>query len=248
MLRAIIIDDEPACISILKLQIEKYCPQVSIVAEGLGGGEGLSAIRKHQPDLVFLDIEMPVMNGFQLLENLDADINFSIVFTTAYNDFAVKAFKFSALEYLLKPIDIDELQKAVAKAENKKNIEKQQIELLRQSLYAPGRNPDRLALPHATGYIFVEINKIVYCESDSAYTKFYLSTGEKLLITKTLGDVEEVLSLQNFFRIHKQFLVNMSYITQYIKGEGGFVKMTNGAELPIARNRRESFVSLLTRI
>jgi two-component system, LytTR family, response regulator len=246
-MKAIIIDDEPDAVEALHLTLMEICPEVAVAGKYTDPVKGLSAIRDQKPDLVFLDIEMPVLNGFQLLEEL-GDIAFSLIFSTAYDRFAVKAFRYSAIDYLLKPVNPDELRKAVDKAAEKQRIDKIQIDLLRQQLYAPdAKRFDRIALPYAHGYTFVEIADVMYCESDSSYTKFFLSTGEMYLITKTLGDVEEMLSGGDFFRIHKQFLVNMRNIRSYIRGDGGYVVMPNKVNIPVSRIKKEEFTELFTR-
>ena len=247
MLRAIIIDDEPECVRGLSILLERHCPQVAVVHSTNKPEDGLLAIQKYAPHIVFLDVEMPKMNGFQLLESI-GDINFSVVFTTAYDKFAVRAFKYSAIDYLLKPIDQDELIKAVAKAEHRIIIEKNQLEMLRQSLYAPHKMEKKIALPNQNGYVLIEIEQILYCESDNTYTKIYLTTGENYLICRTLGDVEETLTQHEFFRVHKQFLVNLKHISQYSRSDGGFLMMKGGKQIPVSRNRKDSFGLLLMKI
>lgn len=246
-MKAIIIDDEPDAVEALHLTLMEICPEVAVAGKYTDPVKGLSAIRAQKPDLVFLDIEMPVLNGFQLLEEL-GDIAFSLIFSTAYDRFAVKAFRYSAIDYLLKPVNPDELRKAVDKAAEKQRIDKIQLDLLRQQLYAPdAKRFDRIALPYAHGYTFVDLADVMYCESDSSYTKFFLSTGEMYLITKTLGDVEEMLSGGDFFRIHKQFLVNMRNIRSYIRGDGGYVVMPNKVNIPVSRIKKDEFTELFTR-
>jgi len=242
MLNAIIIDDEPDCVKLLALQLKMYCPQVQVMAECIDSEEGLQKIKALQPDIVFLDIEMPVMNGFQLLENA-GNINFHIVFVTAYDKFAIKAFRFSALDYLLKPIDAKDLVSAVEKASHKQLPEKQQLNLLKQHLHADDKSfPDKIALPYQNGVMFTEISSIVYCESDNNYTKFHLTTNQQCMISKTLGDIQEVLEERNFLRVHRQYLVNLNHIKKYVRGEGNYLVMSNDANIPVARNQKERLV------
>jgi two-component system LytT family response regulator len=246
-MRSIIIDDEPDAVEALHLTLMETCPEVAVAGKYTDPEKGLAAMRSLKPDLVFLDIEMPVMNGFQLLAEL-GDLSFALIFTTAYDRFAVKAFRYSAIDYLLKPIHPEELRKAVDKAVEKQRIETAQIDLLRQQLYTPNaKRFDKIALPYAHGYTFVELADVMYCESDSSYTKFYLATGEMYLITKTLGDVEEMLAGGDFFRIHKQFLVNMRHIRSYIRGDGGYVVMPNKVSIPVSRIKKEEFTERFTR-
>jgi two-component system, LytTR family, response regulator len=200
-----------------------------------------------RPDVVLMDIEMPQMNGFQILEEL-GDFNFQLVFTTAYDRYAVKAFKYSAIDYLLKPIDPIELKATVQKILHKQSIDHQQIELLRRQLYTPRPSMgEKLALPYQHGYIFIEINDIVFAESDDCYVRLYLLSGEMYLVTKSLRELEETLDSQQFFRIHRQYLVNKTKVKRYNKADSIVILSTN-KELPIARNRREDFGKLFLKI
>ena len=239
-MRAILIDDEPDNIQLLALQLGRHCPQVEVVGQYTDSAEGLKAIRTLKPALVFLDIEMPVMNGFQVLEKI-GDISFAIIFITAYDQYAVKAFRFSALDYLLKPVDTIDLVAAVRKAEQYNKVNPAQLELLRQ--YYPSTSlPSRIALPHVHGLIFVEISQIIYCESDSNYTRCYLENGEQYLVSKTLGDVQEVLEVQDFVRVHRQYLVNLTHIRKLIKGEGTYLLLSNGKSIPVARQQKDKLL------
>jgi two-component system LytT family response regulator len=248
-IRAVIIDDESDCVAVLEMLLKQHCPNVSIVATTTKSTEGSLLIRTLKPDVAFLDIEMPVMNGFQLLDEIGT-LNFQLIFTTAYDRYAVQAFKYSAIDYLLKPIDPQELIPAIAKVEQKQAVDKKQLELLRQQLYAPNTSVgDKIALPYAHGYIIVEVAQIVYCESDGSYTKVVLANGEVHLITRSLGEVEEILETSgSFFRIHRQFFINLKHIKRIVKSDGGSVIMNSNIEVPIARNRRDDFVKLFTRL
>lgn len=246
-MKCLIIDDERDAVEALHLTLMDVCPEVAVTGKYTEPEKGLAAIRLQSPDLVFLDIEMPRMNGFQLLEEL-GEFAFSLVFVTAYDQFAVKAFRYSALDYLLKPVNPDDLRRTVERAGEKQRIEKQQIDLLRRQLFAPNVKAfDKIALPYAHGYTFVELADVMYCESDGSYTRFYLQTGEMYLITKTLGDVENILGGGDFFRIHKQFLVNMRQIRNYIRGDGGYVVMPNKVNIPVSRIKKDEFTELFTR-
>lgn len=239
MLRTILIDDEPDNVRLLALQLERHCPQVDVVAQVTTAEEGLRDIRTLRPDLVFLDIEMPRMNGFQLLEQLE-EIPFALVFVTAYDQFALKAFRFSALDYLLKPVDLAELQSAVRKAERRQHPDPRQLELLR-SQYR-GTPPSKIAVPQQNGVTFVELNEIIYAEADSNYTKLILSNGRSHLLTKTLREVQEVLEARNFLRVHRQYLVNLDHIKRYVRGEGMYLVLSNDASIPVARNQKDRLV------
>jgi two-component system LytT family response regulator len=241
-LKAIIIDDEPDCVRLLALQLKMYCPQVEVVAECTESDEGLIKIKSLQPDIVFLDIEMPVMNGFQLLEKI-GNINFSLVFVTAYDQFAVKAFRFSALDYLLKPIDGKDLKAAVEKAEQRRWPQTQQMSLLKQQLHGGTKSlPDKIALPYQNGVTFAEIKQVIYCESENNYTRIHTTDGKQYMVSKTLGDIQEVLEERNFLRIHRQYLINLDHIKKYVRGEGNYVIMSNDQSIPVARNQKEKLI------
>lgn len=243
-MKALIIDDEPDNVRLLALQLARHCPQIDLVGQFTDSTEGLRAIQTLRPGLVFLDIEMPIMNGFQLLEKV-GDITFHIVFITAYDQYAVRAFRFSALDYLLKPIDTVDLIATIKRAENTARVSSQQLELMRQ--YYSGTGPTgavssawgRIALPHASGMVFVDTKQIVYCEADSNYTRFHLENGELYMVSKTLGDVQEVLETRDFVRVHRQFIVNLEHIQKLVKGEGIYLLLTNGITIPVARQQKD---------
>jgi len=242
MLRAIIIDDEQDCVKLLSLQLKMYCPQVEVIAECTKSEEGLRAIKELNPDAVFLDIEMPRMNGFELLEAA-GDLKFALIFVTAYDRFAVKAFRYSAIDYLLKPTDTRELKESVAKIEQQRRTQQSQLTFAQEQLTNVHKAlPEKIALPYQNGVTFVGINDILYCEADDNYVRFYLNNGEKLLATKTLRDVQEILEERHFLRVHRQFIVNLNQIKKFVKGEGNYLVMNNGQSIPIARNQREKLV------
>src|SRR5690606_7850405 len=191
MLKAILVDDEPNSVQLLARQLEQHCPQVQVLGQVTDSTEAIELIRQIKPDVVFLDIEMPEMNGFQLLEQLE-DITFAVIFVTAYDEFAVKAFRFSAVDYLLKPVDIPDLLAAVSKVERQQPLDYRQLELLK-SQYQSGQFAQKLAVPYQGSLIFVELKEIVYCESDSNYTSIILTSGKRYLVSKTLREVQEFL-------------------------------------------------------
>jgi len=245
---AIIVDDEKHCREVLEHLLRKHCSQVKILASCAGGEEALSAITKQQPDILFLDIEMPGMNGFDLLEKFQHP-EFEIVFTTAYNEYAIKAIKHSALDYLLKPVDKDELLQTIERAKEQKLLKAaQRVDNLLEILNMKKKNR-RFAVPTLEGLIMVDPETILYCESDSAYCKlFFIQQERPLVISKTLKDVEEVLQPDEFCRIHHSYLINMRCVQRYIRGEGGEVIMNNGAHLPVSRSRKQDFLNLLEKI
>lgn len=240
MLKAILIDDEPDCVRLLAHELATHCPNVQVIGQTTSSEDGLRQIQVLRPDVVFLDIEMPRMNGFQLLEKL-GDISFSLIFVTAYNEFAVKAFRFSALDYLLKPIDTLDLQVAVRKAEQQQRVDGRQIELLRSQLHNH-HVADKIAVPYQQGVIFLPVSDILYCESDSNYTKVIATQNRHYLLTRTLRDVQEVLEERNFLRVHRQYVVNLDHIKLFMKGEGAYLVMTNDVSIPVARNQKEKLV------
>lgn len=242
MQKAIIIDDEADSVKLLSLQLKMYCPQVQVVAGCTDAAEGLEQIKMLQPDLVFLDIEMPVMNGFQLLEKLGA-ISFSLVFVTAYDQFAVKAFRFSALDYLLKPIDGKDLQVAVQKAAQRHWPVQQQLSMLKEQVHGTAKNqPAKIALPFQNGVSFVETAHILYCASENNYTRFYAADGQQYLVAKTLGDIQELLEDRSFLRVHRQYLINLDHIKKYVRGEGNYLVLADDTSIPVARSQKDKLI------
>lgn len=245
MIRAIIIDDEPYCVEVLSTLLKKYCPEVTVLSTCSSGEEGLKAIKQHQPDLVFLDVEMPHMNGFQLLESLP-EINFDLVFTTSYDQYAIKAIRFSALDYLLKPIDREELQKAVGKAakRNGSNIN-QQLQLLLQKINQPATRVSKVAMPTMEGLQMINVADIISCASDSNYTILHLKDKQKLVVSRTLKEIEEILEEHSFVRVHHSYMVNLNEVTKYVRGEGGYLVMSDGSHIDVSRSRKDSVIKKL---
>jgi len=248
MIRAIAVDDELDALEILEHLVKKNCSQVEFVALCNSPLEGLEKIKTLKPDLLFLDIEMPQLNGFDLLSRL-GNYHFDVIFTTAYNQFAIRALKVCAIDYLLKPIDVDELKEAVRKVENKKsNISAQQLEMLMNFIAPEKPKPRRIALTLSDHLIFVETNDVIYCESDSNYTLFFLTNGEKVMISKTLKDVEEILEGSDFFRIHASYLINMKHVTKFTRGDGGYVVMSNNQHITVSRKKKDEFFELFSKL
>lgn len=245
MIRTIIIDDEQNCIESLSFDLKKYCPEIEILETCTSPKLGLLAIRKHKPGLVFLDVQMPWMNGFEMLEVLD-DINFSIIFTTAHDQFAAKAFRISAVDYLLKPIDVSDLKDAINKAKIK--IEQQHgnsnIEVLLRNIKKPS-SQQKIALPYRDGFEFVEVGHIIYCQAEGAYTKVFFDDKKFILVSKTLGDIEELLPQDIFQRIHHSNVVNIDFVTHFVRSDGGYVKLRTGEQLPVSKSKKESLMERL---
>ena len=240
MLKAILVDDEPNCLKMLEWELQNSCPDVQIVELCNSGKDGLKAIQKHQPDIVFLDVDMPYMNGFELLE-LVPDIKFDVIFTTAYDEYAVKAFKTNAIDYLLKPIDEDELRTAVTKVKDKN----QHITSQMPSEDDPRKQVIRkIALPTFEGLVFVEVDRIIYCQSDNNYSKIILKGEKNLFISKTLKETEAVLGNYHFFRVHNSFLVNLNEIKNYVKSDGGYLIMSNDERVKVSRAKKDMLLQL----
>lgn len=245
MITAIIVDDEPYCCDTLSELLGRHCPEVRIVDICYSPEAALESISRQKPDILFLDIEMPVMSGFELLERLP-EINFELIFTTSYPHYAIEAIHFSALDYLLKPIDADELLRAVQKGIHRmKPAPAEQIEvLLKKMNHAP--NPmHRIAIPTMEGLQMVLVDAIITCESASNYTMLFLKNQQKVVASKTLKDIEELLASDSFARVHHSYLVNLNEVEKYVKGEGGYLVMSDGSMIDIARSRKESVLKKL---
>ncbi len=244
MLKAIIIDDEDGARFTLATLIAEYCPNVTIVAQCGNVPEGVLAINKHSPDIVFLDIEMPEYNGFELL-GFFKEIEFEIIFITAYSQYAIRAFEVSAIDYLLKPIDIEQLQHATEKATLKisqSNI-MQRLDLMKSTY--EGNEIKKIALPMSDGLMFIEVADIVLFEADRAYTQVFLSNGSKLTVSKPMRTFEDVLTnRQCFYRPHRSHLVNLNYLKKYIRGDG-MIFMDNGMSVAVSREKKQEFEALL---
>lgn len=239
MINTIIIDDEPYCCETLETMIGKYCPDLAVAAILHSGEDALKKLAQFTPQLVFLDIEMPHMTGFEFLEKLPC-INFSVIFTTSYDQYAIKAIRLSALDYLLKPIDRVELIQAVDKvSKSLKSPTDPQLDLLLQRFDLSKTTIKVIALPTMEGLEMIEIDSIVNCSSDGNYTNFFLKNNTKLTASRTLKDVEELLSGHPFIRVHNSFLVNLNEIRKYVKGEGGYLVMSNGNTVDVSRSRKE---------
>lgn len=245
MIRSIIIDDEQHCVKALLNDLQKNCPSVEVVDTSYSAKEGIMAIKKLNPDLIFLDVEMPWMNGFEMLEIM-GDINFSIVFTTAHNEFAAKAFRISAVDYLLKPIDAGDLKIAVQKVEKKldEGSNLQHITNLLRNMRQP-ITEQKIALPQREGYEFIDVSSIIYCQAEGAYTKVFILEKRPMLISRTLGDVEELLPPEIFQRIHHSTLVNVTSISQFLRSDGGYIVLKNGEKLSVSKAKKEMLMARL---
>jgi two-component system LytT family response regulator len=245
-MKAVIVDDEKDSRQILANYLSKYCPEVKLCGFGESVATGLQAISEHQPDIVFLDIEMPYGNGFDLLDKA-GDANFETIFVTAFGNYAIQALNQSAAYYLLKPIDIDELVKAVQKIRTERESENytEHSRVLLGNLRNGAQQ--KIMLPTMEGFEIVAINTILYCEAVDNFTRFVFESGAPLLICRTLKYFEEVLGEHRFLRIHRSYLINPEHVIRYSKGKGGAVMMKNNRELEISPTRKKEFLALFER-
>lgn len=245
MIRAIIVDDEPKNRKVLRSLLTDFCPDIIIAGEAGSAEDAAKVIAAEKPDLLFLDIEMPYGNAFDLLDKL-MPVNFEIVFITAFDEYTLKAFRYSALDYLLKPVDIEELKAAVKKAAEKihlKTLNKQLANLLQNIHPAKSATP-KIALPTQEGFVFQSTRDIVRFEAKGNYTYIFTMDGQKHISSRTIRQYEEMLPEKLFFRIHNSHIINLSYIKKYHKGRGGQVIMTDGTVLEVATRRKDDFLAL----
>lgn len=245
MIKAIIADDEPNCCKTLSLLLDRYCKEVQVTGIFHNGLDALQAINTSSPDLVFLDVEMPKMNGFEMLEKLPK-INFHLIFTTSYDQYALKAFRFSAIDYLLKPIDRKELQNAVQKIVKRSEMPAaEQLQILFQKLHHPAAAVTKIALPTMEGLQMIPVQSIISCEANDNYTTLVLKGNKKLVVSCTLKVIEEMLEEHSFIRVHRSFLVNLDEVEKYVKADGGYVVMSDGSHIFISRNKKEELLQKL---
>ena len=248
MIKAVIIDDEVHCLDTLSMLLDDYCKDVQVMDRCLSASEAMISIKKNQPDLIFLDIEMPVMNGFDLLMQFD-NISFSVIFTTSYNQYAIKAIRFSALDYLLKPVDPKELVAAISKIQvqhHKPGIE--QFEMMVDYMQQKKNGFQNIAVPTLEGFEMIPAVELVRCEAENNYTHLFLKSGKKITACRTLKEMEEHLKEFSFFlRVHHSYLVNLNEIAKYIRGEGGYLVMNDGATVNVSRSRKDSLIQVFER-
>lgn len=248
MIKAILVDDEKSCTDVLHWQLETYCPAVKVLCECNSPEDAIEKINTLQPDIVFLDIEMPGMNAFEML-NILKPVSFEVIFTTAYNQFAVQAFKEKAVDYLLKPIERGDLMAAVGKVmKMERSQSSKKIEELLMLFKEQMKINKKVALPTNEGISFLSVDEIVRVESDSNYSYVFLQHGEKVCITKTLKQVEESLEGQPFYRVHQSHLVNLNHIIKYIKDDGGYLVMSDKTNITVARQRKDGFMEMFSKI
>lgn len=246
-LTAIIIDDEFQSRNLLSKLILQVAPEIRLVGQAVDTNEAFIAINELNPKLIFLDIMMRDETGFDLLQRFN-HYPFDIVFITAYNEFAIKAFKYNAIDYLLKPVDKEELRLAVDRAKerinNRHHASPEQMENFFKSVEGQPGIQNKIAVPTADGFEIIELKEILYCQSSSSYTYFHLINKRKLISSYPLKQYDDILSDRNFFRVHKSFLVNLLHIKNYRKGEGGTIVMTDGQEIEVSRRNKESLMKI----
>lgn len=245
MLQTILIDDEPGSLETLKRLLRRYCPDVEILGQFSDPHGGLKAVLELAPDLILLDIEMPELSGFDILERIKGIVAPDIIFITAHNEYAIKAFKYAAVDFLLKPVDALELKAAVQRCQqqtDERHQQKKLLELLLQNHRSNGHGSLMLALPTQEGYVFIKPDDILRCEADGGYTKFYLQGKETVLVSRTLGDYEDILSDHRCYRVHDKYIVNLRFVKKYVKGDGGQVVLTDNSTVEVSRRRKEGFL------
>jgi two-component system LytT family response regulator len=246
-MRAILIDDEMDSLESLGAELKAYCPEIEIVASYQDPRKGLEGLRNLTPDLVFLDIEMPHFNAFELLQKMEP-IHFDVIFVTAYDEDAVKAFEFSAVDYLLKPIMKTKLIQAVQKVSDKQSqhLQPQHLKALINHMHLQTRQEmENIALPTSEGFDFVHINDIRYLQSDNNYTWVHLQTQQKYLVTRTLKEMASMIAFPQFFRAHQTYYVNLNHVKKYVRGQGGYLVLKDGTQIPVSRANKDALIRLL---
>ncbi|TWW01373.1 LytR/AlgR family response regulator transcription factor [Chitinophaga pinensis] len=249
-IKAIIVDDEQHCIDALQTMLQKKCPEVTVLGGVNSVKEAKELITELQPDVVFLDVEMPHQNGFELLKMFDK-ITFDVIFTTAYEQYALKAIKFNALDYLLKPFSVKELQDAIQKCIVRRNSNANNgqletttspLEVFLQNMKTLHQTHKKIALPTINGLVFMPVQNIVRCESTGNYTRIFFTDKKNLMVSRPLKEFEELLTDVDFFRVHNSHLINLQQMQSYIQGEGGFALMSDGTQVEISRRRKADFL------
>ncbi len=240
MIKAIIIDDEIHCLDTFSILLKDFCPQVQLQEQCRSAKQGIEAIEKFKPDLVFLDIEMPVMNGFELLEQFD-EIFFAVIFTTSYDQYAIKAIHCSALDYLLKPIDPNELKHAVKKVEEQRHLPMaEQFQILLKQIHGKNNSFNKIAVPTAEGFELIPADQVLYFEANDNYTHLFLKNKNKIIACRTLKEMEEqIQEFTSFLRVHNSYMVNLNEVTKYVRGEGGYLVMSDGSSVNVSRSRKD---------
>ncbi len=248
-MKTLIIDDIKKNREVLQQMLSDFCPQVEIIGEADDIGTAIELIEKTDADLILLDVEMPSGTGFDVLEKITTT-NFEVVFVTAHDRYALQAIKFCALDYILKPVDVKELIKAIHRADEKykqKNSAENFSHLI-HNIKSENIHHHRIALPTQEGFIFVEVNEIIRCEADGSYTQVILKNKNPIIATRKIKGFEDLLKNYNFFRVHRSHLINMNYINKYYRGEGGYVVMVDGTTVDVSRRKKDEFLEHLNSV
>ena len=243
-MKAILIDDMPQALQVLRADIEDIAPEIEIIGTADSVVSGAKLLMKEQPDLLFLDIQLGDGTGFDILEILP-DINFKIIFTTASDEYALRAFRFAAVDYLLKPIDLDELKSAIQRAQSQLETSSERLDVLKETFRKPDELPNRMCLHTQEKIEVVDIQDVVRCESSDNYTIFYFENGQKLMVTRTLKNFEKQLEKHQFFRSHQSHLVNLKYLQSFVRTEGGYLLLKNGDQVPVSVRKRAELMGIL---
>ncbi len=248
MLKAIILEDEEDNRQLLSGFLRDYCPQISLLAAVDSVQKSFNAINTYHPDVVFMDIQLNGETCFDLLEKFD-EVKFEIIFTTAYDSYMLKAIKLSAIDYLLKPINVDELKTAIEKAEKKRMqlMMNKNLEVLMNN-FRNNLQDHQIAISSSDGFVFVRVSNIIYLRAEGAYTYFILKHNEKIITSKNIQEYEELLNDHKFFRIHKSFIVNMAEVVKYVRGDGGYVIMSDKTHIDVSRRRKDDFLQMFEKV
>jgi two-component system LytT family response regulator len=246
-IRAIIVEDEPEAKFMLQALIERYCDEVELVGDASNVQEAIKLIRKVKPDLVFLDIEMPEEKGLHLFRYFE-EINFEVIFTTAYDQYAINAIRLSALDYLLKPVGLDELRSSISNFKEKKSKEQSTALLYQEMSTMASNRPQRLALPSKNSFIFLNIDDIMYCQADGSYTVFMTQKGKKHLVAKSMKEYADLLEEMGFIRVHRSAIINLKYVEQFIRTRPQKIIMADGTSITIAQSRKQYLMEKLLRV
>lgn len=249
MIRAVIIEDEPQSRELLAALVAKNCAGVTVVETAINVETGVEAIKKHQPDLIFLDISMPDGTGFDLLGKIQNQ-KLDVIFTTATDKHAIKAIKYSALDYLLKPIDVEELIVAVNKVQEKKSSFSgvENLAFLLQNLQQKNDNYSKITLPTGNAYEIVNIPDIIRCEAEGSYTNFFLAGNKKIMVSASLKHYEDLLPEKDFIRVHHHHLINMNHVIRFLKVDGGYAVMSDGTQVELSRRKKDAFLERLNKL
>ena len=248
MINAVIVEDEKKSAEVLEALVKANCPDVNLLGKAESVTQGVELIKKSTPDLIFLDIEMADGSGFDMLEKLPG-MKFDVIFTTASDAHALRAIKYSAIDYLLKPIDADELKAAIEKIRSKQssNVNLDNLKFLLQNFRKPNEQYTKITLPTGNAYEIVNVKDIIRCEADGSYTSFFLENKKKLLVSASLKHYEDLLPPDDFIRVHHHHLINMNHVVRFLKADGGYAVMSDGTQIEVSRRKKDAFLQRLNR-